>query len=293
MAYLTSKQMMALRTFSFFSLILLYPFTVVSQSDYVKTIFPGAQWKVQQGQGMGSFGFTELVIDCDTAIFRDKSYYIVKSLTAEAANFSNLGYVREDTLEQKVYFISKGEEEKEELLIIDYALEKGDSFYLHNGWGWQVVDTVRNIDFATDVLNRQSRFIDFGPMVQDGFIEGIGLFSSGPVLLCEGWTYLTDYNLTDLDCSLVTNISDIPVVDFFQISPNPAYQDVIVRWRSSIPLSDLVLQIRSITGQVLQTIPSITNNQQIELNGLPKGMLIFQVLKDGQVIGLEKIVHHE
>jgi hypothetical protein len=275
-------QLTLLSLFLVFSLFL----TALSgQSEYQKTVIPGAKWTIRKGQGMGSFGYSEITITCDSLRANEKKYLRVELLSDVNGASCALGYVREDTIEQRLYFIPEDDENQEEVLIVDYALEKGDTFVNDRGIEF-IVDTVRQIDF----FGQSTKFIDFGPMASDGFIVGFGSYMAGPVLNCEGFTNIEGYELLDLDCQPVTSLREEPLEQLIAISPNPANLQLRVDLTGQVnePVS---LRIISIHGLLLLETRVVPGSNPINLHPLPKGMLLLKFTQGNERL-IKKIIHY-
>ncbi len=258
--------------------------TLSSQSDYQKTVIPGAKWTMRKGQGMGSFGYSEIAISCDTFRANGQAYLAVQLLSGVNGASCSLGYVREDVEEQKLYFIPQEHENPEEILIVDYSLEKGDTFVNYRGFEY-VVDTVRRIDF----FGKTTKFIDFGPLASDGFIVGFGSYMSGPVMNCEGFTNIDDYELLEPNCSQTTSLEDFLFAQTIKISPNPASEQLNVYLEA--PEKDVVtLRILSVVGQVLLAKDLHSGNNLINLHQFPKGLLFLE-FKQGEKRFMKKLIH--
>lgn len=258
--------------------------SLVSQSDYYRTVIPGAKWTIRQGQGMGSFGYSEVTITCDSLRINEKKYLRVELLSDVNGASCALGYVREDTLEQRLYFIPEGDENQEEVLIVDYALEKGDTFTNYRGIEY-IVDTVREIDF----FGRAATFIDFGPMASDGFIVGFGSYMSGPTLNCDGLTNIDDYELLETNCSQTTGLEDLLFSQSIKISPNPASGQLNV-FLEVVEDEPTILRFLSVAGQVLLSTDLHPGNNLIDLHHLPNGFLFLE-FKQGKRRFVKKLIH--
>lgn len=255
-------------------LLFLFSFTffhaLPGQSDYQQTVIPGAKWTIRKGQGMGSFGYSEMAISCDTLRANEKEYLAVQLLSDVNGATCALGYVREDTIEQKLYFIPEEDENQQEILIVDYSLEKGDTFVNYRGIEY-IVDTVREIDF----FGQPTKFIDFGLMASDGFIVGFGSYMSGPVLNCEGFTNIDDYEVSETACSQLTGSEESIFKRAIRISPNPAYDQLSIELGASGE-SAFMLRIFSAQGYQLMQTRLNRGGNSIELNHLPKGLLFLE-----------------
>lgn len=259
-----------------------------AQSNYPLTVKPGAKWTMALDQGMGSTGFIEVLITCDTQRIGNQLYYEVTTNPQGNDNYGcgDGGYVREDTTKRQIFFIPKEDENQQELLIIDYTLEKGDTFFIQNGAGEKVVDTVRTVDFPQP----DTRFIDFGFRVGIGFYEGFG--SSGFAIVqrcnCICIPRISKYEVLDLDCGAVTNLEEKRLDQQIKIVPNPAGDIVRIEVNpSNLPIE---YKINNLTGQRLQSGLLMTTFNEIDINSLPKGLLIINFIKGRDYLA-KKIIH--
>ncbi len=267
-------------------LVILYPIQLFSQPEYQKTIIPGAKWTIRKGQGMGSFTHSEIYISCETLEANSKTYATVKLLSEVNGANCELGYIREDTLLRKIYFIPLEDTTFTESLIIDYSLEKGDTFYNPSGIP-MLVDTVRQIEF----FGRTAKFIDFGLQHSDGFIEGFGSLMSGPSRKCEGFTSVIDYEILEVNCNQTTSIKILDLSNLMLISPNPAKDQLFMEMKEYALNDPIYIQVRSPLGKLIYS--RVLNSERVNLNitKWPKGILFIQV-KKGNEVGVAKVFHY-
>ncbi|MEO1410553.1 MAG: hypothetical protein AAFW73_11780 [Bacteroidota bacterium] len=242
-----------------------------------QTVRVGAGWEVKIGQGMGSYGIVRQLVSCDTLQHNGQVYHW---LAVSGSDCGPSGYVREDSLHEKVYFIPADDPNLEELLIADYSLEVGDSFYFHNGAGWQTVEEVRVAEFE----GAPRRFIGFPPTTIDGFWEDYGSVRSGLVPLCEGFTRVDDYYEEELDCTLVNSQVE-PDLETVALFPNPLEDQLWVRLPPELGTGegDWELAVYGIggtcwwrgalAGQALQSLST---------TDWPAGLLVAQLSRGGE-----------
>lgn len=266
------------------SQILLIIGQINCQSEYIKTIRPGAKWELDRSLGMGRNELYYVTISCETVNINSHQYSIVNVEPRKACGIG--GYAREDTLEKKIYFIPFEDEELAEKLIIDYSLEQGDTFFLHNGWGNQVVDTIRPSNF----LDYQVNFIDFGIGVADGFREIIGFYSTGPIMKCEGWVRVTDYEFEEPNCNLVNNTSSIDFEKEIKVWPNPVGSELFIRVEPEITELPIRIKIKTLLGELVLEENMHGKEKTVYLDKLPKGLLFIEFWQDHTVIN-KKIYH--
>lgn len=260
---------------------------VTCQTEYIKTIRPGAKWELEKGEGMGRYSLYYVTIPCETVKIDSHEYYLVNVASSDSDQVCGSGgYAREDTLEKRVYFIPFEDDQLEEKLIIDYSLEQGDTFFLHNGWGNQVVDTIR----PTNFYGYQVNFIDFGIGVADGFKEVGGFYSTGPIMDCSGWVRVTDYEYEDLHCDLVNSNYSNQFEESIKIWPNPVKDELNIKVGSEVIDLPITVKIRTMLGELILEKRLNQKESSIYLDKMPKGLLIIEFW-DGQFIINKKIYH--
>ena len=72
----------------------------------------------------------------------------------------------------------------------------------------------------------------------------------------------------------------------FSVYPNPADNEVSVKWNSGS--GDLA--IITMEGQVLRTVRSVTNSATLFVSDLPAGIYLIELRKDGAIISRQKLV---
>ncbi|MCB0650825.1 MAG: T9SS type A sorting domain-containing protein [Saprospiraceae bacterium] len=276
----TGKNYFLFLVLIFWSLNILY-----GQTAYDPTLKPGAKWEIEIGAGMNNYNYGYLLVTCDTVEINEKQYVLLRGTSSTGLNECGaVSYVREDTSERKIYFLPEADENLEELLLIDYTLEQGDTFFLHNGWGQQVVDTVRYIEF----WGQTAKFIDFGCAPCEGFIEGFGMYSSGPSINCEGYSYISGYEI--VDCDEVNEVAEVVPSDAVLVYPNPAGDNLNIAIKTPSITYPVLLEIRSLTGELLVEKPVFSSHISLEMDGLPMGILWMKII-GRDILLSRKIIH--
>lgn len=250
------------------------------QTEYIKTIRPGAVWELEKGEGMGRYSLYYVTIPCETVKIASKEYHLVNVASSDSDQVCGSGgYAREDTLEKKIYFIPFEDEDLQEKLIIDYSLEQGDTFYLQNGWGNQTVKIVRPTNFFGYPVN----FIDFGVSVNDGFREVGGLYSTGPLMECQGWVRVTDYQYVEPSCELV-NIEDlIDPVEVVKLWPNPVVNELNISVNTNLVKLPILVKIRTILGELIFTQLLSSDEITVNLENRLRGLLVIEIWQGEKV----------
>lgn len=127
-------------------------------AQYLPTVAEGNHWTIRKHMGMGSYTDYGYSIQCDTLI-DNKPYREVK-----LDDHSLLGWVREDTTKQDVFFLKNGQSTEEH--IISYNVNKNDTFWLK---GFPLVcDSTSDIH----IFGETRKIIYFNNF--QAFIQGVG-----------------------------------------------------------------------------------------------------------------------
>lgn len=263
---------------------------IYSQNDYIKTVVPGNKWRLSLENGSHfPANNHDVLITCDTLHLNGLIYQSVE-ITGGGGRCGPGGYVREDTLEQRVYFINRDDEENwEEILIADYSLVQGDTFEWENGWGKQVVKDVRFITFHGGM---QAKFIDFGVSVNNGFVEGHGRLDTGILNRCRPVSYprLTGYEWIDQSCNMVTSTSSVYLENDVKIGPNPVKDYLKIEYVDKVNLMPVKFELISILGQLVKT-GELNVDNIISLADVPIGTYYLLLTIKGKRL-VKKIIHH-
>ena len=146
-------------------------------AQYLPTVIEGNHWTIRKHLGMGGYIDYGYSIQCDTLI-NNKLYKEVKQ-----DNQSLLGWVREDTTKQDVFFIKYGQSEENH--IISYQVNEKDTFWLN---GYPIIcDSTSTIH----IFDESRKIIYFNNF--QAFIEGVGnsfygIYDFGFYQTIEGFT---------------------------------------------------------------------------------------------------------
>ena len=277
-----------IRTISLLAVILIgICGTLQGQTPYTPTVKPGASWVIEIGTGMGNFLYYELSITCDSTEINGNQYANLDVSPTHPNGRCGLGgYVREDTLERQVFFVAKDDPNQEEVLLIDYSLQIGDTFHFQNGLGVQTVDTIRYVNFDGKTV----RFIDFGLLAQEGFYEGYGKHSSGLVPDCSGYSYIHDYTYNPINCNPTNSVEPAFTLNA-SIRPNPAINKIYLNLESPKVQFPVLAECWSSQGVLLKRIRIHNQEVTIDIRDLPEGLLLLRLVdKEGRFL-VKKIVH--
>lgn len=261
-------------------LCLLIPLLSFSQT-YKKTLKSGKQWHIQEHIGMGASSSDYFTTICDTVI-NAKHYYQIHRVSNSNTSFSPiLGFVREDTLAQKVYYLDTNAVQEE--LISDYTLTVGDSF----NFTWYTPSfklPVVNVD--TMYINQAMRKVIHFPGAGQGpylrFIEGVGVGFWGIYRNYDSFInneFVSDViENTGISCN---NLPSYKIVDQQEarvyIFPNPVRQGISIKIEdTSYTLEQQIGIIYNALGQAVQRF-EMQHQKDLSLTHLAMGVYFIQI----------------
>jgi hypothetical protein len=257
-------------------LLLLIPLMGLSQT-YQKTLKPGKSWEVCEPIGMGVTSTTPYVTICDTIINSTQYYNVYQYSGSPSSNLFLLqGFVREDSLTQKLYFLDTNS--VNEKLIVDYTLVVGDSFnYRGNMYGVVLVDTM-----STVLGPRKTIHFDgygFGnPYLR--FIEGQGNGFWGVAKNHDGWGMEAVCGTNDnsgVSCGNVLPIDNIIKKEqSIQVYPNPFNESISIELDYNKGITNHIGNIYDLTGKRVATF-DIQKQKNIQVNHLSLGVYFLRI----------------
>jgi Secretion system C-terminal sorting domain len=206
-----------------------------------------------------------------------------------------VGLVRENVLSSKLWFW--GENDGEERLIMDLDLVVGDTFnaiapYFSNA-DIAVVQSIDSIDMRKRII--------FDISVGEGyiseqlqFIEGIGPNASILYLTNESFDIaqltckkyeneeLVFHYFPDLDNCLFP-VGSAPNVKKYEVALYPNPLNDILNVDVKEPSKSAMLEILELTGKRLLKKP-ITTSNEIDMNNLGRGLYIYKIFMEDQVL---------
>jgi len=229
-----------------------------------------------------------------------KKIYYTRDTANQEWLFSSL--IREDST-KKVWLRIPNDEE---ILLYDFNLMVGDSFFIDNGGGWTCSIPVINVDSITLTSGERRKRITFsyqvfGDMEDEVYwIEGIG---SQFGLLNHAFAYCenTDFGqwlrcyfedgqrqygqVPDGECfyEFITNTDDLDAQTSFIIFPNPAKEQL------TITLPDTQRrnwELLNYHGQRIRQGEVINTSDQILVAALPSGIYFLSI----NGLGIQKLV---
>ncbi len=296
--------------------------------SYEPMVVEGARWRVFliTPNAIPSYPYTsvyEYFIDADTtinAVEYKKVFY--RELESANQNYKApflpksesmiIGYLREDTLQKKVYAIVLGNSFscplEQETLLFDFSLTIGDtlrsclifsgeSSLLDTSYAYKPGGLTTPTFHFTDHVKVMSYNTTFGDLF---LIEGIGsswgLFES---LFSFDYQYKLDYYCrgTEGECEIVTGISS---TDFINKKIKLWVQDekLYLKVPDFLMTSDIIIELYDINGQKIISKNEIDNRgldhiqeeninyfpditQELDLGNLPSGVYILRLIGEG------------
>jgi len=244
--------------------------------DYKKTVVEDREWTITIEHGMGSVSCLFYHISSDTLI-GDKVYHKVESEHYEASR----GLVREDTIEQKVYYWSN--DSISERLVVDYQLEKGDTFDFGDGLVLAADSVYYNDSGAKIIL--------FPPTRPYAFIEGIGHSFNGIIHDIQGWQRASITDTLNNPCQLPTTEEEIEetikIGEAVKIYPNPTniVVNIIILKQEITPLEYILVDLKG----VIQDRGVLNISAQLNIDHLENGIYYLKLMNGNQAY-IEKIL---
>lgn len=250
-------------------------------------------------------------------IIEGADYRILDVETAPATYlypFIEEAYLRENLETRKVYIRFKEEDQalfggNEELLLYDFSLNEGDSFFLYEDFDGNEVNILSETTIDIDGQTRDSWLTDFpsiGNTVGKTYVEGVGFLSDLllPVLYEEysfysAFTYCyknasenISHNFTselfpdDLDCNSTLSLENTEGENQVLIYPNPSSDG------TTIELPDLKeVRVSDLLGKVVFEEKTI-ESEKIGLNTVhwAEGLYLVKACNGKSECALERLV---
>jgi len=160
-------------------------------------------------------------------------------------------------------------------------------------------------EFGHAILARHS--VNRSIMYPDLFFENISTLTADDHLCgehsfvlghkgatCEPIGSLFNLNIGEFDCQINPNSigSKIKYTLNFNVYPNPAQDYFTISTEDPEEISeDQIIRIIDINGFIMFTSDNV--EQKIDVSNLPFGMYYIQILRNGHVLGTEKLIHHD
>jgi hypothetical protein len=214
-------------------------------------------------------------------IISEKSYRpLYKGYRYYSGN--NYGYLREDTITGKLWFLSAST--KQERLIMDLSLNENDTFVFKY-----------NVKYNVDDIYYQKgrKYISFVGNSKDSilFIEGIGpscflfeeevAFPDRAQIRCMFKDYeLIYHNEAYVNCiDTVTSIHE-KLIQNFLIYPNPTSSNITIKLDKQFPYK---IEFYSSNGlKISEHI--VYNNEPINLSHMPSGLYFIKIIMKSEIL---------
>ena len=273
---------------------------LVTPQSYQPFISEGKQWKyVQEVYLTGGSGANYLVnlayFKGDTIVDNLKYSKLYSKSEQPFPEKAYLAYLmREDTVNQKVYVIDIAF--KKSALLYDFKLNKGDVINMYITGGFYLKETVLNVDTIT-AYNKKRKRIEFDDSIT--WIEGIGCVTRGYIpsegeLICvrknNDLLYLNP-KFSNCDTIFIQggydNIQTIKSNEVM-VFPNPVVSTSMVKVHSN-SLEPLKIEIYSYSGALVKE-DYFKDEYPIGSVGLEKGLYVYRIIQNRQVIKMDKIL---
>lgn len=214
-------------------------------------------------------------------------------------NSGVIGYIRQDTTQKKIYFLSL----TEEILLYDFNLNIGDTLTFLHQLGEVII--VTQIDSILIENNFRKKFILNGmidpycPFSPNFLIEGIGsstgllnnitcFFEGGTMLNCFGQNNQTLYPLSSECGAYVLSNYEKEEKPILKIFPSPASSQITVE-QSAVGSRQLTVEVYDALGRLVALSEVEGQQTTIPLN-LSKGVYLLRVKEKEEVVFWEKLI---
>ncbi len=237
--------------------------------QYIPTIQEGHHWTIRQHQGMGSYADYGYALKCDTLI--DNKIY----LEVRSDDDVLLGWAREDTSTQEVFYWRQGQPSEDR--ILSYQVEVMDTFWLK---GFPLVcDSIKTLD----LYGATRKVIYFNGYV--AFIEGVGhsfygIHDFGDFQNIESFVPDSSY------CNPVTSWEPQFTPAHYRLYPNP------VTGQLTISADNIDIRSVELLNAFGKSCPVSTNaldgDSRLDVTHLPPGVY-FLLLNQTELLRFVKI----
>jgi hypothetical protein len=134
--------------------------------------------------------------------------------------------------------------------------------------------------------------------------QSCGVYAQGQWSCPGGWNLVAqnddddtvegvdvEIKLTDLEVDEEEAVEDAPAASFFGVAPNPAHNEVSVRFEASIAKQNATLRLWNLQGQTLKSERTDgSGSHRFDLNGMVPGTYFLSLEVDGKVLQREKLI---
>lgn len=297
-------------------LMTLVTMTISGFSQYSKLIDENKQWVESYyyqdltdiRDGETTFFFTYFKGD---TVIKDTTYhklmkqrfYLETWYTNDASHFIDstlkkaelYSYLREDTINRKVYMLYPFQTNGVEELIYDFLLDVGDS--LSTDAGTFFLDSIVDVELNNSTMRKRFCFTNPNEDLTGYYIEGIGGYngilepfygiglsgaqSSGNII-CYSEDSIELYGSCDYPEYIIANIrNQSDLQDIIRLYPNPANDRALIDLGSVNVAAKI--KIHDIRGTILLEEKYLnTKYCDIELNSLNSGIYLITIVLDNQ-----------
>lgn len=286
---------------------------VARSQDYIPMVIQDAHWIIHSWESNGTRETYALVIREDTLVDGVQYHKLNKQDLFpddifgpfEILGESLQGFIREDTMMRKVYYIqvepykwgSRCEGETEDL-IYDFNAALGDTM-THCG-----IDDYGDYPFTIDTIGtvnvygkERKTWVTYASNSQEPtatLVEGIG-YHRGLLAMGTNLFYTADHSVwlwgycqgTDWECGLLSTISELDLSQEISMSPNPVIDQLHIHNRSNKTI--LKIKIISMDGSILLDVSA---DHSIDLSSLNAGVYIVNLSLEDGYYALQKIIKH-
>ncbi len=264
-----------------------------------KSIFGHAQtsWNVAYFVP-SDWTFTDSLVVCNDTIINSYHYKSVKGSPFSTHDLD--GYIREDTITGRVWYLDKSIDHKE-YLIMDLSLNVGDTFIINNtpfpGDSISIVDSIKYIDGNKVLYLTVNSIVIVSPDYVLTFIEGIGPnagivyqheqsldYETGTILLCSYKDFVQVYAHSNPLFSGQCNVQSGGIEENMtenlrlKIFPNPSSDKIQIELEGTMLYS---LEIFDYTGKIISSKTNIYSTSfDIDMTEYPSGIYLLKVKGD-------------
>lgn len=276
-------------------LLLIFASTWMTQvmfaQDYVPTLRDGGRWMMGRNQGMGSWSLFTSELTCDSIVIDSFTYRVLDIGGSSYQCEAQIGYVREDVEEKRVYYRSAMEDSPyydEEVLLFDFSVSVGDSVWIP---GWGVPVRVDSIYMKMYENGQQYKYFEVSNSVFS-YYEGLGSIWWGIIPECTQYVFMLNYSNSGENCDDVVSVEQLNPIDNIRCYPNPVTDELTINNYGGGTFNSMEYEIHNTVGQKYIEGVLSGNQATINLDHLPWGILILSIYENGRLIGQKRIMHN-
>ncbi|MGH1437686.1 MAG: T9SS type A sorting domain-containing protein [Lewinella sp.] len=269
------------------TVIILLSGLIIKSQDYIPTLRDDAVWTIGRGQGMGAYRYFDVRLLSDSIMIDNLSYRLISIGALEDDCAPELGYVREDIGEKRVYYRSSLEDSPyytEEVLIADYSLSVGDSIWVPD---WGIALYVDSVYMKPWFDGQEYKYFQLDNP-HFSFYEGLGSQLYGVVPECHVYCFLFGYEHADIETNTSVSVSsDFDIACY----PNPVSELLTIKWQGVSLFEQIEVSITDLTGKEYLFDELRGKKAVLDLGQFPSGVLIVSFYQNGRFIEAKRISH--